>query len=262
MMCDLLKNYFIKLYMSNQGSFFKRIYDRYQVWINLVIIPIVGVVVFWLLIQFMDFWTHHGETAKMPNVEKKNYYDALNILESQGFEVEVDSIFDLKIKHGQVVDQSPKPNEIVKYGRTVYLKINSFFPEMKKVDDKLLHISSVQAQKTLQSMGFTRIVVKYIDGANEDEVIRIRYNGKEYRRGEKVPVTAEVEITVTKAKEETYSVDEARRQVEAREKLENDSLSNVSDDSPSNSEFEEPQSTEEPQSITSTENPVNSDIEE
>ena len=207
-----------------------RFYDRFQVWINLIIIPLVAVLVFWLLIQFMDYWTHHGETAKMPNVEKKDYYEALTILENMGFEVEVDSIFDPQIKHGQVVDQSPKQNEVVKYGRTVYLKINSFFPEMKKVDDKLLHISSVQAQKTLQSMGFTRIVVKYVNGANENEVVKIRYNGREYRNGDKVPVTAEVELTVTKGKEESYTVDEARRQVKNHEIQNADSGSvNLSD---------------------------------
>ena len=178
----------------------------------------------------MDYWTHHGDTAKMPNVEKKDYYEALTILENMGFEVEVDSIFDPQIKHGQVVDQSPKQNEVVKYGRTVYLKINSFFPEMKKVDDKLLHISSVQAQKTLQSMGFTRIVVKYVNGANENEVVKIRYNGREYRNGDKVPVTAEVELTVTKGKEESYTVDEARRQVKNHEIQNADSGSvNLSD---------------------------------
>ena len=249
--------------MSNQGSFFKRFYDRYQVWINLVIIPIVGVLVFWLLIQFMDFWTHHGETAKMPNVEKKNYYDALNILEAQGFEVEVDSIFDLKIKHGQVVDQSPKPNEVVKYGRTVYLKINSFFPEMKKVDDKLLHISSVQAQKTLQSMGFTRIVVKYINGANEDEVVKIKYNGKEYKKGEKVPVTAEVEITVTKAKEETYSVDEARRQIKIRESLIIEpSDSQAVEPSTGEPHVDQPQVVDKPQTGSSVDEPSNVEVEE
>ena len=207
-----------------------RFYDRFQVWINLIIIPLVAVLVFWLLIQFMDYWTHHGETAKMPNVEKKDYYEALTILENMGFEVEVDSIFDPQIKHGHVVDQSPKQNEVVKYGRTVYLKINSFFPEMKKVDDKLLHISSVQAQKTLQSMGFTRIVVKYVNGANENEVVKIRYNGREYRNGDKVPVTAEVELTVTKGKEESYTVDEARRQVKNHEIQNADSGSvNLSD---------------------------------
>ena len=207
-----------------------RFYDRFQVWINLIIIPLVAVLVFWLLIQFMDYWTHHGDTAKMPNVEKKDYYEALTILENMGFEVEADSIFDPQIKHGQVVDQSPKQNEVVKYGRTVYLKINSFFPEMKKVDDKLLHISSVQAQKTLQSMGFTRIVVKYVNGANENEVVKIRYNGREYRNGDKVPVTAEVELTVTKGKEESYTVDEARRQVKNHEIQNADSGSvNLSD---------------------------------
>lgn len=200
--------------MSKEKSLFKRFYNRYQVWINLMVLPVVAIIIFWLLIQFMDIWTHHGKTAIMPNIVKKDFYDAKNILESLGFDVEVDSIFDPRIRHGQVIDQSPKPKEVVKYGRTVYLKINSFFPEMKKVDDKLLHISSVQAQKTLQSMGFTRIVIKYVEGGNNDEVVKIKYNGRVYKNGEKVPVTAEVELTVTKSKKAAYTVDEERRQVQ------------------------------------------------
>ena len=79
-------------------------------------------------------------------------------------------------------------------------------------------------------MGFTRIVVKYVNGANENEVVKIRYNGREYRNGDKVPVTAEVELTVTKGKEESYTVDEARRQVKNHEIQNADSGSvNLSD---------------------------------
>lgn len=183
--------------MSNNLSF-KKIYDRYQVWLNAILIAVVGLLLVWFAFVFMDIWTHHGETAQVPNVTQRNFYEARNILEDSGFDVEVDSIFDPHIKHGLVVDQSPKPNEVVKAGRTVYLKINSFYPEMKIVDDNLLHISSLQAQRTLQSMGFTRIIVKTIVGENDDEVVDIRYDGRKLKSGTKVPVTAEVTIYVSK----------------------------------------------------------------
>ena len=196
----------------------RKFYDRFQVWINLIIIPFVAVLIFWGLVWFMHYWTNHGEIVKMPNVVKQDYYEAYNILESSGFEVVVDSIFDPHIKHGQVMDQSPKSGELVKPGRKVYLKINSFYPKMITVNDDLLHISSFQAQKTLQSLGFTRIVIVTKIGRNNDEVVMIKFNGRELQKGQKVPVTAEVELTVTKTSEdEVITVEEARRQVKERE---------------------------------------------
>lgn len=183
----------------NKNSKFKGFYDKYQVWLNVILIFIVGLLLVWVAFVFMDIWTNHGETAQVPNVTQRDFYDARNLLENYGFEVDVDSVFDPHIKPGQVIDQSPKPQEVVKAGRTVYLKINSFYPEMKSVDDNLLHISSIQAQRTLQSMGFTRIIVKTMPGENDDEVIDIRYNGRKLSHGTKVPVTAEVAIYVSKA---------------------------------------------------------------
>lgn len=184
--------------MSKKSSF-KEFYDKYQVWLNVLLIFVVGLLLVWVAFIFMNIWTNHGETAQVPNVTQRDFYDARNLLENYGFEVDVDSVFDPHIKPGQVIDQSPKPQEVVKAGRTIYLKINSYYPEMKSVDDNLLHISSIQAQRTLQSMGFTRIIVKTMPGENDDEVIDIRYNGRKLRHGTKVPVTAEVTIYVSKA---------------------------------------------------------------
>ncbi len=204
--------------MEQEKSLFRNIYDRYQIWITLILIPIISVIVFWLLMLFMDFWTHHGEVVKMPNVVKQDYYEAHRILETVGLEVEVDSIFDPHSKHGQVLDQSPKPNEYVKPGRKVYLKINSFYPKMIAVNDDLLHISSFQAQKTLQSLGFTRIIIETKIGPNNDEVVMIKFNGREHKKGQKVPVTAEVILTVTKTSEdEIITVEEARRKFKEKE---------------------------------------------
>lgn len=186
--------------MSGNTSF-KEFYYRYQVWLNVILIAVVGMVLVWGAFVFMDIWTKHGETSQVPNVGHRNFYEARAILEDEGFKVEVDSIFDPHVKHGQVIDQSPKPGEVVKYGRTVYLKINSFFPEMKSVDDNLLHISSIQAQRALQSMGFTRIIVKTMPGDNDDEVIDIRYDGRKLKRGTKVPVTSEVTLYVTRPRQ-------------------------------------------------------------
>lgn len=201
-----------------------KFYRKYQVWINLLLVPIVAALLLWLTVKFLDIWTKHDKTAEMPCVVGLDFYKARDILEEQGFEVELDSIYDTQAKHGQVLDQSPNENEIVKYGRIVYLKINSFYPELKMVDDKLLHISSIQSKKMLQAMGFENIVIDTIPGDNDDEVVEIKYNGRKLKKGEKAPVTAEVVLIVTKANNSTLdsiSIYDANAQISYRDSLDN-----------------------------------------
>lgn len=183
--------------MGKENTSFKKFYEKHQVWLNLLLVPIVALTLFWLTIQFLDYWTNHGKTTEMPNVVGLDYYKARDILELKKFEVEVDSIYNTQVKYGQVLDQSPKEKEVVKFGRTVYLKINSFYPEMKEIRDDLLHISSIQATKILESMGITRIKIKTVVGDNDDEVIDIKYKGRRVTKGTKIPVTGEIELTVT-----------------------------------------------------------------
>ena len=135
------------------------------------------------------------------------------------------------MKYGQVLDQKPKEGEIVKYGRTVYLKINSFYPQMKPVDDRLMHMSSLEAKKKLEAYGFTRIVIDTIPGENDDEVVEIRYNGKKLEKGDSTPITAEVRMVVIKADVfalDSMSVEEAQAQVQFRDSIRRlDSLQNL-----------------------------------
>ena len=51
-----------------------------------------------------------------------------------------------------------------------------------------------------------------------DEVVMIKFNGREHKKGQKVPVTAEVILTVTKTSEdEIITVEEARRKFKEKE---------------------------------------------
>lgn len=183
--------------MGKENTSFKKFYEKYQVWLNLLLVPIVALSLFWITIQFLDYWTNHGKTTEMPNVVGLDYYKARDILESKKFEVEIDSIYNAQVEYGQVLDQSPKEKEVVKFGRTVYLKINSFYPEMKEIREELLHISSIQATKILESLGITRVKIKTVVGDNDDEVIDVKYKGRRVTKGTKIPVTGEIELTVT-----------------------------------------------------------------
>lgn len=191
----------------SKNSSFGTFYDKYQVWIHCFLVVVVAVVLGWLSVLFMDFWTKHGKIEIVPNVVGLNYMNASDILEAKDFEVEIDSIYDKQAKYGQVLAQSPKADEIVKYGRTIYLKINSTHPEVVEINEDLLHVSSMQAQNMLVALGFSRIKINEIIGDNDDEVVDVRCNGRQITVGTKLPVTSEIVLTVTYTPTEKMYVD-------------------------------------------------------
>lgn len=191
----------------SRNSSFRVLYDKYQVWIHCLLVVIVAVVLCWLSMLFMDFWTNHGKVEVVPNVVGLNYMNAQDILDTKDFDVEIDSIYDKQAKYGQVLAQSPRADEVVKFGRTVYLKINSTHPEVVEINENLLHVSSMQAQNMLVALGFSRIKINEIIGENDDEVIEVKSNGKQVLVGTKLPVTAEIVLTVTYTPSEKMYVD-------------------------------------------------------
>lgn len=184
--------------MGEHKTTFKEYYKKHQIWLTLVFVGIATLIILFLSGLFMSIWTHHGKTEIVPSVVGLNYFDAKEILESKSFEVDVDSIYDKQAQSGQVLNQSPCENEEVKYGRTIYLKINSFYPEMKELDiNQLLHISSTQALNLLQAMGFSSVDIVKKEGENDDEVIAVKCNGQTLNDVIKIPVTTEIVLTVS-----------------------------------------------------------------
>lgn len=206
--------------MGEKEQSFKDFYEKHQVWLNLVFVVIVAILICCASVVFMNKWTNHGMTEIVPKVIGLRYENAKNVLLAQGFKVEADSIYDKMAIPGGVLDQSPKENESVKHGRTVYLKINSFYPEMKVVNsERLLHISSMQAQNLLQAMGFTRIKIKEVVGDNDDEVIEVNYKGRRLDSSMKIPISAELVLVVTfnpnkDTEIDTLSVDYANNMIQ------------------------------------------------
>ena len=91
---------------------------------------------------------------------------------------------------------------------------------MKVVNsERLLHISSMQAQNLLQAMGFTRIKIKEVVGDNDDEVIEVNYKGRRLDSSMKIPISAELVLVVTfnpnkDTEIDTLSVDYANNMIQ------------------------------------------------
>ncbi|MFT3844682.1 MAG: PASTA domain-containing protein [Lacibacter sp.] len=92
---------------------------------NLVIALLLAFAVFFVFFQLLGIITQHGDYIKVPEVKGKNIAEAKKILESQGFEVEVqDSVYYDSLPKLSIVKQNPEPAEMVKVHRTIYLTVN------------------------------------------------------------------------------------------------------------------------------------------
>lgn len=72
----------------------------------------------------MPLYVKHSDTVKVPKVISLNYLDAKKILEEGGLEIKQGDVkYDENIPIGQILDQNPPADEMVKYGRRVYVTI-------------------------------------------------------------------------------------------------------------------------------------------
>ena len=95
--------------------------------INLLVVIAVSVFLLFGSLQLLGWFTKHGQYLTVPYVLKKNTEEAIKLLESKGFEVEIqDSLYTDTAALGTVLKQLPDANSTVKVNRTVYLTVNRY----------------------------------------------------------------------------------------------------------------------------------------
>lgn len=170
---------------------------------NLIIIILVGVAGLGILYFSFAIFTRHGESSVVPGVEKMSYTQAIEILHSKGFRVDIrDSLYKEDEKPGYVIEQFPKSNSVVKPGRKIFLYINAVHPKEVIIDednnpreDALKSTSFRQGKARLEELGFKNIRVIKILGEN-DCISKIYADGKVVKKMQKVPVNARIVMEV------------------------------------------------------------------
>lgn len=167
-----------------------------KVIVNLLLMAVVALFLVWLTAQWLEVWTRHGDEAIVPTVKGMTLYDAEERLVAEGFEVAVsDSIYDAKMKPGQVVEQTPKANSRVKSGCTVYLSINAFAPRQILLPG-LTDISYRQAKSILDGLGVKNVRVDTVPSDFKDLVLAVKRDGKRLMAGARVPINANIVLEI------------------------------------------------------------------
>ena len=95
-------------------------------WLNLIAMPIVIIAVIWGVLNWLDTYTHHGQSIIVPNINGLPIKQAETELSKKGLNLEiVDSNYVKGMPAGAVLEQKPAGGAKVKIGRTIYLTINT-----------------------------------------------------------------------------------------------------------------------------------------
>ena len=166
-----------------------------------------------LVIQFLDFRTNHGQEIKVPDLSKMKLEIAEEKLNDLDLEVFLlDTVeFNADFPPFTILEQDPKAGSLVKDGRKVYVKLNAgeftdiTIPEFK---DKTFR----QISATIKTLTLKEGKITYKPHIAKDVVLQIYQNDRRLRAGDKVKKNSTLDFVLGDGKEvfneETFSSEE------------------------------------------------------
>lgn len=174
----------------------KRRFPGNSILLNLIAIGIVGILLVVLTLLFLNIYTRHGHNVNVPDLHGLQADEAKDILKSKGLSVLViDSIYKLDAVPGSVIDQTPKPGNKVKEGRSIYITIYAYNPQQIAVPE-LIDFSTRQAVSLLNSIGFDDIVIEEVPAQYHGLVMSVMFRGRKLLPDEQIPVGSPLKLIV------------------------------------------------------------------
>ena len=162
----------------------KRIFR--MVVVNLLAMLAVAVVVPAGVLAWLDSYTNHGESHRVPDICGMQLDDAKEVLRKHNLDLE---IVDYKYKKGaaenEVVEQRPVANAFVKEGRKIMLVMSSVNKPMVTLPSVTDNCSLREAEARLKASGLVVSGILQQDG-EKDWVYSVLCNGKELYNGESI----------------------------------------------------------------------------
>ncbi len=184
---------------SGNGSFFR----SHPILSNILVILAVAVLGICIVYFSVAVFTKHGESRVVPKVENMGYTQAVELLHSKGFKVDIrDSIYRDDVKPGYVIEQFPKADAYVKPGRKIFLYINAVHPKEVIIDDDnhpaedaLKGMSFRQGMARLEELGFKNIRIVKVLGDN-DRIVKVTANGRTVKKTQRVAINSKMVVEV------------------------------------------------------------------
>lgn len=155
-------------------------------------------ILIWCLIKVLGFYTHHGETAEVPDFKGTSISELDHFIEGKNIRfLIIDSIYSPNEKSGIVLKQDPEAKTLVKHNRIIYLYVTSTqAPQI--LMPKLVDKSERQAVYLIESYGLKIGAIKEIAGDCKGCVLQQLINGKQIEEGTPIKKGSKIDIYVGK----------------------------------------------------------------
>ncbi len=148
----------------------------------------LAVLVAFLLISFysLRFYTLHGEGVAVPKLKGLTIENAIQVLESQGFRYQIDSVYQPNQAPGIVIEQDPDPNTNVKPNRIIYLTVITRLSPIVRFPE-LSNKTYLEAEATLSNFGLKVGDTTYVSDVAKDVVLQFLFKGRVLQAGDEIP---------------------------------------------------------------------------
>ena len=189
------------------------LFKRFPIISNIILIGVFGLILLVLLFFGLKWSTRHDKLIAIPDFVGMTIEEARGVANNKDLNIVVrDSIFDVDLPGGTIVDQLPGTSDVrdvtVKPGRKIYVTINAFNRRQVYVP-YVAKQTLRQALNQLERSGLTVEKLVYEpDMTSTDYVERQTVSGKEVSSSSKrqVPVGTGVTLYVTYHRSEQYTV--------------------------------------------------------
>lgn len=164
--------------------------------INVVLALVLLVFLVWLTFFSIDKYTLHNEEISIPNIIDLDTLQAQTVLDSHNLFIQIiDSVHIDEFKKGVIVEQTPKPGELIKENRKIFIVINAITTEKIKMPD-LVGTSVRQAITDAQTFGLKIGEKKYVPDFAMNYVLKQFFNGVEVKAGTSIPKGSYIDLEI------------------------------------------------------------------
>jgi beta-lactam-binding protein with PASTA domain len=157
---------------------------------------ILSAVLISIVLGMLKWYTHHGESYKIPSLVglTPDQIDQLTTIDN--FEVLIiDSVFDSRQPRGTVLIQEPVAGTMVKKNRKVYLTTVAVLPERVTMPN-LVDLTLRQANATIETYGLRLGNVNYVPDIAANAVLAQFYDGEEIEAGYELQKGSKIDLRV------------------------------------------------------------------
>ncbi|MVN23095.1 PASTA domain-containing protein [Mucilaginibacter arboris] len=162
---------------------------------NLLLAALAVLFVVLAAVFSLNYYTRHGSGIPVPKLIGMQIDHASALLDQQGFQYKIDSVYLPDKDPGTVVQQDPDPATNVKENRTIYLTvITKLAPNINLPD--LENITFREAIATISNSGLKLGDTTYRSDIARNRVLEVRFAGEIIKPGTKLPKGSRIDLVL------------------------------------------------------------------